>query len=212
MNYFERRRSANLPDRPRTKGAPRLTHGALTRRRGGHRQLSSELDSLCTCAAEADPQVNRCHSPRKRRKKQAPIRPNGSVIFVERYLFAHSNPILNTSRRLIAATWGVQKKQETKKLNEHNENTHRGRRGGRAHGRVAPGPRLRSQHIHSGWSLSPDDGETRRARIPARDKTPAKAKAAARLVTPVAKAKTPAKAKAVAPLTAVSPSNLTGNS
>ena len=40
----------------------RLTHGALTRRRGGHRQLSSELDSLCTCAAEADPQVNRSPS------------------------------------------------------------------------------------------------------------------------------------------------------
>jgi hypothetical protein len=51
----------------------------------------------------------------------------------------------------------------------------------------------------------------KRARIPARDKTPAKAKAAARLVTAVAKAKTPAKAKVVAPLTAESPSNLTGN-
>ena len=156
MNYFERRRSANLPDR--TKGAPRLTHGALTRRRGGHRQLSSELDSLCTCAAEADPQVQPMPFAAETEKKQAPIRPNGSVIFVERYLFAHSNPILNTSRRLIAATWGVQKKQETKKLNEHNENTHRGRCGGRAHGRVAPSPRLRGQHIHSGWSLSPDDG------------------------------------------------------
>ena len=163
MNYFERRRSANLPDR--TKGAPRLTHGALTRRRGGHRQLSSELYSLCTSAAEADPQVNRCHSPRKRRKKQAPIRPNGSVIFVERYLFAHSNPILNTSRRLIAATWGVQKKQETKKLNEHNENTHRGRRGGRAHGRVAAGPRLCSERTHPGRGLSPDHGGKGRTRV-----------------------------------------------
>ena len=48
------------------------------------------------------------------KKKQAPIRPNGSVIFVERYLFAHSNPILNTSRRLIAQLGEFKKSKKPK--------------------------------------------------------------------------------------------------
>ena len=44
--------------------------------------------------------------------------------------------------------------------------------------------------------------EARRAHMPARGKTPVKARVAASPVTTVAKEKTPAKAKAVAPLTA----------
>ena len=56
-------------------------------------------------------------------------------------------------------------KQQNKKPNETNENTHRGRRGGRAHGRVAAGPRLCSERTHPGRSLSPDHGGKGRTRV-----------------------------------------------
>ena len=64
-----------------------------------------------------------------------------------------------------------------------------------------------SSPSQAGVSLQTLAEKESQAPTPAREKTPAKAKAAARLVTPVAKAKIPVKAKAVAPLTAASPSN-----
>jgi hypothetical protein len=159
VNSFETKTICKSSGPTEDRRAPSTsTHWTLTRRRSGHRQLSSGLDSLGTCAAEADPQFTPMpFAAETEEKNQAPIRPNRSVIFVE----GISSRTPTHFEQLLAAycrNLGSSIKARNQKPIEHNENTHRGRRGGRAHGRVAPGSRLRSQHIHSGWSLSSDDG------------------------------------------------------
>ena len=113
MNYFERRRSANLSDRPKTKGAPRLTHGAPTRRRGGH-VSSAASETLFALAllrrilksTDAIRRGNGEKSSSHPAKQERNLR--GKVSLRTPTHFEH----LTTG--LIAATWGAQKSKKPK--------------------------------------------------------------------------------------------------